>query len=70
MHLPASYLHGNSIYFVYKMATDLDKAKLVKFVYETRSIVAAQRKFRHLKKLRTCLIVCKKQTLLNFYLKK
>ena len=31
--------------FVYKMATVLDKAKLVKFVHETRSIVAAQRKF-------------------------
>ena len=32
--------------FVYKMTTVLDKAKLVKFVHETKSIVAAQRKFR------------------------
>jgi hypothetical protein len=32
--------------FVYKMATVEDKANLVKFVHEARSIVAAQRKFR------------------------
>jgi hypothetical protein len=31
---------------VYKMATVEDKAKLVKFVHETGSIVAAQRRFR------------------------
>ena len=38
--------------FVYKMATDLDKAKLVKFVHETRSIVAAKKKFKLLKKIK------------------
>jgi Helix-turn-helix domain (DUF4817) len=31
---------------VYKMASVKEKAKLVKFVHESRSIVAAQRKFR------------------------
>ena len=32
--------------FAYKMTTVLAKAKLVKFVHETRSIVAAQKKSR------------------------